>query len=291
MYVLQQDDSFEVYTNIRKVYFLKLRKILKNYPEYLYFLDEKYFWFYSFNIFYSWYFTRREFDILIKDKIKYLKWNFWERRKLLYYFPDDIYLWLEKKDYLIWLNWDIYFKLRFIFLDIDVYDDFLYVWKLPENNVYPKRFFLIKFLKDYIQKRNYVIFEFNEEIINLIIVKDWFYNNIKSLKFWLNYLKKLFLEKWLEFLFFKLKFWFDMNEKEKYLSNLILDFYFKMLKNWYSDNVNEFIPIILIGINKEFLLNYFTKYFNNFVLPFNKSSYFKNNDLPIYINSFLVYKI
>ena len=264
-----------------------LDKVLIDLPQerQIYFLlDENKFKFYTFNMFVrvSRPLILSQLNQIIEKKKNLVRNYFSEKKKLLYIYTDNIFINWEKKYFLLGQKGDIFFDLRFIFVDEDIYDDFQRIWNkslLKLNFIRPKSLYTVKFLSEGLNKRNFLILYFFEKNLVLHQVKDWFYKKISKLNFWISYLKKLFYDKQVENLYYRFRKWDNLGPVWEKIVVDILGFYFDMIFNWIKNELEDMLydDLIVIGLNefkKSDLIFRFSKYrknWINWVLPFNRS--------------------
>ncbi len=239
---------------------------------------------------------------IVNKKINEVRNIFSEKRRLLYVTLDNIIVNWEKKKFILWESGDIFFDLRFFYIEEDVYDFFYVHHKdlLNKSCIWPKSFFTIKFLNENLQKREFYLLYFFDETILKIEIKNWFYYSVKEINFWFEYLKSILKERWLDKLYYYLKLWRDIsNQYSRRLLKEVLEMYIKYLFNWFVDDIDFNVKdVIIIGSNKirsEVFINSICQIFKWFnIIPFNYSRSFEDKVvgkiLPIDVQAFLFFK-
>lgn len=241
----------------------------------------------------------------IKNKLPSLKSKFWESNKLLFYSFENIVSNWESSDYMLRQSWEIFFKVKFVFIDRSVEYKFLDLFGRKTLNswnvfVYPKSFYTISCLNSTIKESDINLLYFNDDEIKLIKTTDWSYNKIETLEFWSNSLKKIFDDNWISSLYYQTFDQQEFNDISLDLINQSLMFYVKTVNQWLSQFIEKWEKIVIcwwLLNNKLFVEMFKSEYKNQFdaiILPFNRQKtdcwisekwLLNNVDLLSYINN------
>ncbi len=175
MYLFYESDSYTTYLKCNnKVCFKKkinwifdyyIQNIMKeNLWKHSFLIDEDRFFYYSFPVF--WEFdktiTINDLNNLIDEKKDYIKENYSNWWYMIFYNIQDIYINWEEKDYIVWEQWKIYFKLNIYYLNNETSNIFKVFAgsnfsERSDINIFPWSFFTVNFLKKNLNKSNFNI--------------------------------------------------------------------------------------------------------------------------------------
>lgn len=262
-------------------------QILKKSTEYskyknIFLLDEKRFSFFRFDVYVNVEekYTLQTLQKLIEEKINGIK-----KEKvhgdILYSYVDNIYVYWEKKNFLIGQKWEIFFRLYIIHVDqITINEVKRLYWEIKENPVItlvPQSFHTILFLTNWLKKENFLLLYITENYSKVIRVKQWFYDSVEVLNLWINSLKQMYKDNAIFQYWYKDYESIESNVLAKDLVVQTLEFYSqlfckRMFDKWFLGNdVFVVSPIVKNGHFMEVFNTEYSKISNNYIVPFHYS--------------------
>jgi hypothetical protein len=196
---------------------------------------------------------------------------------------DNINVNWEEKKYAIWEKWEIFFRLYIVYLKKTTLNSLNAIyWNLFETkniNILPQSFHTLLFLRNNLQKDDFVLLYINETFCKAIKIKNWFYDSIETLNLWLSALKQMYKDNGIVKYRYKSYEFIESNSLAKNLVTDTLKFYSQLFcKRLYEKNFvwTDIIVISQITHNAHFIEtfnNEYKKITNNYVVPFHHSEF------------------
>ena len=283
VYKIQENQDLIKYTlnnNLKEILDISLK-----FPkfEHYFLLDETYFYFFRFDIFLNQEneLKLNELNEIIQDKKNEIKTRTRDA-ELINSYIDNIFINWDKKKYVIWEKWEIFFRVYMIYLDKtclnrfnSVYGDIL---NKKEINIIPQSLNTLLFLRKNIEKENFLLMYINENNCKMIKVRDWFYESIDILNFGIGSLKQMYKDNGIINYRYKTYEEIENNALAKWLVSETLNFYCELLiKRIFEKNLiwTDLILISSITKNTHFMETFNQKYSrinNNYIVPFHYST-------------------
>lgn len=263
-----------------------------DYPKYKHYfmLDESRFNFFRFDIFQTFEekFTIQDLQNIINEQIEKTTKHHKINGEKISSYVDSIYVNWEEKSYLIWEKGEIFFRLYIIYLDKkslnvlnSTYGDAL---KTPNLNIVPQSFHTMLFLRNNLKKENFLLLYITETYTKAIKISNGFYESVEILNLWVNSLKRMYKDNGIVQYWYKSYEFVESNPLAKTLIIQTLEFFGQLLTKWiYDKNMqgNDIIVISPITKNEHFMEVFnkeYTKYTNNYIVPFHHSDALNNFD-------------
>lgn len=273
----------------------------------VFFLDERFFLFYRFDIQLS---SSRAFSIsdlrkIVHEKITLLKERDTVTSPLVMHTVQNMVVNKEASDFLFGHKGDISFSLQLSLLQADGVAICLLMWgervfKHPQIAIYPRNFFLLQHLSRQIKKEHYAFLCVYEESTELLLVKSWWYEHIHYLNMGIQVLKSCYQEQDVEKYFYA-----EQREvtKNPFLAKLIdeaMSFFTDNLCQWLHQYVPVSHDIIVVGEvtqNPSFLSIFqdsYKAFGSGYILPFSFTKQQKKSSMIVstapHISAFLMRK-
>jgi len=279
---------------IQKLVFHKnLQEIIWQATEYsqyqhIFLLDEQRFSFSRFDIFKNIErpFTIQDLNSCIKDHWDNYRVKSWITGKQLTSYIDTIYVNGEEKKFLIWETGDIFFRLYLVYLDRVVLNIFNSVYGnvLAEKNIsiVPQSFYTLSFLRNTLQKENFLLLEISENHCKIIKEQNWFYQTVEQINLWINALRQMYKDN--DVLEYREKSYdeIESNNLAKTLVIRTITFFVELLnKRMYDKNLIWSDVFVLSALIKnghfiEIFNQEYRNYTNSYIVPFHYSDQLNN---------------
>lgn len=246
-------------------------------------LDESYFHFFRFDIFLEKEdeVNLQELNEIVKNKKDGIKVET-RNSELLNSYIDSIYVDWEKKQFVMWEKWSIFFRLYMVYIDKICLNRFnSFYWDILNNkyiNIVPQSFNTILFLRDKLEKENFLLMYVNENNCKIIKVRQWFFESIDMLNFGIWSLKEMYKDNWIINYRYKTYEEIENNLLAKGLVTDTLKFYCELLiKRIFEKNLIWTDLILISSITKnthfmEIFNQQYSKINNNYIVPFHYSN-------------------
>ena len=186
---------------------------------------------------------------LIESKIEEIKKSHSINWYMLMYDIENIVIDDIPSQYILGKKWHIKRDIFFIFIkpSLAIACPTLLKKDIPWPLVYPSSYFTVQFMVKTLQIPSFVILNFDENIVKLITIKDWFYHTINNLDRWINNLKQILISNNVIQQFNKSDEEIEMNSMAKSILIESINFYNNIIINWIKE-YNENITTCIINI-------------------------------------------
>lgn len=260
-------------------------KTSSEYPKYehIFLLDENRFSFFRFDIFQNieQKITIDDLQKIIKEKQDFIqqesKWDI----NFVSSYIEDIFVNWEKKGFVIWEQWEIFFRVYFIYIESITLNTFCsqYYNALECKNltILPQSFHTSLFLRRTLSRENFLLLYITEWFVKAVKIENGFYSSVERLNLGLNSLKQMYKDNGISQYRYKS---YEEIEDNPFARDLVintLEFYASLLCKWLEEKWHKSNDIFVIShiVNNTHFMEIFNKQYkkltNNYIIPFHSS--------------------